>query len=152
MLSLAAVGVGLTGQSSPPDVPRAPAFVAGARSAPGPDREVAQDQEASAAPIALPVSGPVLPRSRPVSVTISSIDAQSPQVVELGLDETRAMEVPQNFDLAGWYRHGPAPGELGPAVLAGHVDSRAGGPAGFFHLGEFVSGQEVPGFRHSGAL
>ena len=36
---------------------------------------------------------------------------------------------------AGWYADGTAPGDTGPAVLAGHVDSKRG-PAVFYRLRE----------------
>jgi LPXTG-site transpeptidase (sortase) family protein len=41
--------------------------------------------------------------------------------------------VPKRFGEAGWFHGGPEPGETGPAVIAGHVDSRQG-PGVFFHL------------------
>ena len=44
--------------------------------------------------------------------------------------------------LAGWYRQGPAPGDPGPAVLTGHVDSVAG-PAVFFRLRDIAVGDPV---------
>jgi sortase (surface protein transpeptidase) len=51
------------------------------------------------------------------------------------------MEVPE-VDVAGWYELGPRPGEAGPAVLVGHVDSRSG-PAVFFRLGELRRGDRI---------
>jgi hypothetical protein len=47
------------------------------------------------------------------------------------------MEVPAgaHYDLAGWYRYSPVPGALGPAIIAGHVDSAVRGPSVFFKLG-----------------
>ncbi|PZA22338.1 sortase domain-containing protein, partial [Modestobacter versicolor] len=46
------------------------------------------------------------------------------------------------YRVAGWFAAGPAPGETGPAVLAGHVDDRTG-PAVFFRLEELTAGDEV---------
>ncbi|MDN5751557.1 MAG: class F sortase [Pseudonocardia sp.] len=54
-----------------------------------------------------------------------------------------SLEVPRDYALAGWYRPGPTPGEAGPAVVVGHVDSAADGPAVFFRLGELRPGAEV---------
>src|SRR5439155_6234823 len=54
------------------------------------------------------------------------------------------------FDVAGWYAEGPAPGQPGPAVLAGHVDSRAG-PAVFYRLAELAPGAEVLVHRADGS-
>jgi hypothetical protein len=54
-------------------------------------------------------------------------------------------------DLAGWYEPGPRPGEAGPAVIVGHVDSRRG-PAVFFRLGELRRGDRiVVGLQGGGA-
>lgn len=38
-----------------------------------------------------------------------------------------------SWNAAGWYQQGPRPGEPGPAVILGHVDSRTG-PAVFYRL------------------
>ena len=42
--------------------------------------------------------------------------------VGVGLD--RQMRLPDDPRVLGWYRFGPAPGDGGSVVLAGHVDSR----------------------------
>ena len=77
---------------------------------------------------------------RPVSIAIpaAGVDAR---VVPVGLRADRTMEVPE-VDLAGWYEPGPRPGEAGPAVIVGHVDSREG-PAVFFRLGELRRGDRI---------
>ena len=71
--------------------------------------------------------------SRPVSIQIPAIGVDA-RVVPVGLGPGRTMEVPA-VDLAGWYEPGPRPGEAGPAVIVGHVDSRRG-PAVFFRLSQ----------------
>jgi LPXTG-site transpeptidase (sortase) family protein len=78
--------------------------------------------------------------SRPVSIAIpaAGVDAR---VVPVGLGADGAMEVPA-VDLAGWYRLGPRPGERGPAVIVGHVDSRQG-PAVFHRLGQLRQGDRI---------
>jgi hypothetical protein len=57
-----------------------------------------------------------------------------------------ALQPPQRFDRAGWYAEGTAPGDIGPAVIAGHVDSKAG-PAVFYRLRELVPGDKVEVLR-----
>ncbi len=52
------------------------------------------------------------------------------------------LNAPVDFDLAGWYSGGVAPGQVGPAIIAGHVDS-AVGPAVFARIGELVAGDEI---------
>ncbi|MEU7902047.1 class F sortase [Actinoplanes sp. NPDC049118] len=49
---------------------------------------------------------------------------------------------PRDGDKAGWYADGTAPGDLGPAVLAGHVDSKRG-PAVFYRLRELRAGDRI---------
>ena len=78
--------------------------------------------------------------SRPVSIQIPAIGVDA-RVVPVGLGTGRTMEVPA-VDLAGWYEPGPRPGEAGPAVLVGHVDSRRG-PAVFYRLGQLHRGDRI---------
>jgi hypothetical protein len=66
----------------------------------------------------------------------------SASVVALGLNADRTLEVPRWWADAGWYTGGPKPGERGPAVIAGHVDSTSG-PAVFYRLGELRRGALV---------
>jgi len=45
-------------------------------------------------------------------------------VVPGGVSAGGAMEIPDVFDRAAWYRFGPAPGAAeGTAVIAGHIDT-----------------------------
>jgi hypothetical protein len=45
-------------------------------------------------------------------------------IVEVGVSPDGAMEIPEPFEVAGWYRFGPAPGAAaGTAVVAAHVDT-----------------------------
>jgi Sortase domain len=85
---------------------------------------------------------PVLPRgAQPEAVVIPAIGVSSP-LVRLGLQPDRRMEVPEDYSVAGWYTGGPRPGDRGPAVIAGHVDSRRG-PAVFYRLGELRKGDLI---------
>jgi sortase (surface protein transpeptidase) len=77
---------------------------------------------------------------RPVSIEIPAVGVDAP-VVPVGLLADQTMEVPA-VDQAGWYEPGPRPGEAGPAVIVGHVDSRRG-PAVFFRLQELRPGDRI---------
>jgi hypothetical protein len=68
----------------------------------------------------------------PVRVQIPSI-AVDATLINLGLRDDGAMEVPPDGTQAGWYTGAPAPGELGPAVIVGHVDW-GGHPGVFYNL------------------
>jgi sortase (surface protein transpeptidase) len=78
---------------------------------------------------------------RPVHVRIPAIDVAAP-VIDLGLNDDGTLEVPDAFDEAGWWTGGTAPGAAGPAVVVGHVDSRAG-PAVFHRLRDLRPGDRV---------
>jgi len=71
-------------------------------------------------------------------IRIPAIGVAAPMVA-LGLNPDRTLEVPRRWGDAGWYTGGPKPGERGPAVIAGHVDSTSG-PAVFYRLGELRRG------------
>ena len=86
-----------------------------------------------------------LPRSRPVSLAIPAIGVHT-NVIDLGLGPHHTLQVPpltqKGVQEAGWYDLGPAPGQLGPAVIAGHVNSYQG-PGVFFRLGALRPGDQI---------
>ncbi|RZU77260.1 sortase family protein [Micromonospora kangleipakensis] len=115
----AGTGVGLAGTAGPPPA--------------------ATWQSGCAADCPAPVAA--RPPGAPVRVRVPRIGVDSPLTV-LGLDRTGALVPPADFARAGWYGRGPAPGDPGPAVLAGHLDSRAG-PAVFARLDELRTGDRI---------
>src|SRR3954452_10284603 len=72
--------------------------------------------------------------ARPARIVIPAIGVDA-RVIGLGLDADGALAVPARFDRAGWWAGGVRPGERGPAVIDGHVDSKTG-PAVFYRLAE----------------
>jgi sortase (surface protein transpeptidase) len=132
LVGLAAVVV-LTGCGAPaPTASAAPAAPAAA-AAPAPT--------GSAAPAAVPT---------PARVRIPAIGVDS-DVVDLGVDGSGALVPPQSADVAGWFAGGPAPGASGPALLAGHVDSRTG-PGVFYRLADLRPGDPVEVGRADGSV
>lgn len=85
------------------------------------------------------VVSPVPPS--PSSIMIPSIGVDA-RVTPIATTETGAMEAPEVYSEVGWYRLGVAPGEVGRAVLAGHVDSRSG-PAVFYRLRDLKPGDVI---------
>ena len=77
---------------------------------------------------------------RPTRIAIPAIGVEAP-VVAVGLEGDGTMQVP-GVDLAGWDELGPRPGERGPAVIVGHVDSRSG-PAVFYALNQLHPGDRI---------
>lgn len=93
-----------------------------------------------------------LPKAVPTRVRIPKIKVDAP-VEALGLDKDGWLEVPSlnRPDLTGWYRLGPTPGQLGPAVIVGHVNSKAG-PAVFARLPTLAKGDTVEVKREDGRV
>jgi sortase (surface protein transpeptidase) len=84
-----------------------------------------------------------LSRSVPVRLRIPSIGVNAP-ITDVGLNANDTVQVPPlgNHNLAGWYKYGPTPGQLGPSVLLGHVDSVTGLSV-FYYLKDLRKGDKV---------
>ncbi|MDB5181662.1 MAG: peptidase sortase [Candidatus Saccharibacteria bacterium] len=93
-------------------------------------------------------SAAYLPKSAPTQLKIPSIGLTA-GAVEVGQNDDGTMEVP-GADVVGWYNLGPAPGELGPAVITGHVDSAISGPAVFWDLEKVQVGDDISITRADG--
>lgn len=89
-------------------------------------------------------AAPGAPEARPAPVRLAvpalGVDAA---VDAVGVEPDGQMTVPAEVDRIGWYRFGPAPGAVGSAVLAGHVDSRSQGLGAMAPLREATVGVEV---------
>ena len=84
-----------------------------------------------------------LARSAPVKIRIPGIGVNAP-VMKLGRDADGTVQVPPlaEHNLTGWYRYGPSPGQRGPAVILGHVDSTTGISV-FYYLRNLHAGDTV---------
>jgi hypothetical protein len=87
----------------------------------------------------------------PVHLDIPRIGVDT-ALIPLGLNEDGTVMVPPSDPLApaGWYRYLASPGEPGPAVLLGHVDSH-GGPAVFSRLSDLRPGDGISVRRADGS-
>lgn len=112
----------------------------------GDTSQAAASTTTSAPSSALP-SGPApLPPASDVtatSVVMPAIGVDATDLEQLGLLPDGSLAAPQDFARAGVFADGPVPGEQGPAVIAGHVDSAADGPAVFYRLPDLMPGDEV---------
>jgi sortase (surface protein transpeptidase) len=77
----------------------------------------------------------------PARLQIPVIGVSTP-LVRLGRLPDGSIEVPHAWNTAGWYDQGPRPGQPGPAVILGHVDSKSG-PAVFYRLRDLRPGDIV---------
>lgn len=83
-----------------------------------------------------------MPRSEPKHLSIKSLGLEVP-VEKVGIKSDKTMEVPPLFEhVTGWYKLGPSPGEIGPAVIVGHVDTYKG-PSVFYRLKELKAGDVI---------
>ena len=87
--------------------------------------------------------------SVPVHLVIPAIDVDT-TLMRLGLLKDGSLEVPPDGFPAGWFDGAPTPGELGPAVIAGHVDYTSG-PAVFYDLHRLKKGDLVDVTRADGS-
>jgi len=86
----------------------------------------------------------------PVWLTIPAIGVRA-KVVDLGLNPDGTLQVPASTTVVGWYTGSPPPGATGSAVIAGHVDSRAGLGV-FFWLRTMRPGERIYVRRADGTL
>ncbi len=132
------LALGLRGHQQPLTGPAAPRLAP--PSATG-DPALAPSTAGGPAPTPSRAVRPELARSVPVALRIPAIGV-AVSVSELGLNPDRTVQVPTNFQQPGWFRLGPTPGQMGSAVILGHVDSYRG-PAVFFRLRYLRAGDRV---------
>ncbi|MEV0373985.1 class F sortase [Streptomyces sp. NPDC050636] len=87
-------------------------------------------------------------KSAPQRISVPSLNISS-TLETLGRKKDGTMETPADPDKAGWYTPGPAPGEKGPAVIAGHV-SWNGKPSVFHRLSSLKAGDAIEVARTDG--
>lgn len=95
----------------------------------------------TAAPPPTATTIPPVGRSVPVTLQIPAIGL-AVSVSALGLNPDGTVEVPTDVQEPGWFDPGPSPGQVGSAVILGHVDSYQG-PAVFFQLRSLLAGDPV---------
>ena len=82
------------------------------------------------------------PRSAaPVAIEITRLGVHS-TLVDLHKNPNGTLQVPRDYGRAGWYVGSAHPGDPGPTVIVGHVDSYDG-PGVFFHLSRLRRGDVV---------
>ncbi|MFD5321259.1 class F sortase [Streptomyces sp. NPDC127098] len=96
------------------------------------------------------VVAPPLPRSTPTRIRIPQLGTD----VEvfgalLGTDGGPPSPAEEDAMRAAWYSGGVAPGEQGPAILVGHLDTYTG-PAAFAGLGQLQPGELIEIDREDG--
>ncbi|KLU09612.1 class F sortase [Kocuria sp. SM24M-10] len=153
--ALLLAGCAGTGPAQPEEGPSAGASAARS-SAPTPSVTTAPEtpaptprESATPTPAADPAGTAV---SAPVSVRIPAAGTDS-ELLHLGLRDNGSLDVPPGDPgaPAAWYTGSPAPGEVGPAVLLGHVNATDGGPGVFAGLRGLVPGDRIEVLREDGS-
>lgn len=101
--------------------------------------------QVAAAPPAVATSGPA-----PTGLVIPAIGVRT-RLVRLGVTAAGNLQVPSTTAVAGWYTGSPRPGEVGSAVIAGHIDSYLG-PGVFYYLHRLKPGNLVYVQRGHGSV
>ncbi|MFI5559144.1 class F sortase [Amycolatopsis japonica] len=119
---------------------------------PGKVASPASPPAVSAAAPSTTVTSPVSPLApaKPARLEIPAIGVRTGEIVDLGLAGDGTLQVPHDAITTGWFTGGPAPGEIGPAVLAGHVDYKKV-PGVFVRLKELKAGDEALVHREDGS-
>ncbi|MEU9508323.1 class F sortase [Micromonospora sp. NPDC048170] len=144
---VAMVGAGLIGASFKTAPASRPPQPVAAPASTGP--AVADTRDPGGDPDVAAATG--LARSAPTTIAIPRIGVDA-SIMSLGTNPDGTVQVPplEQAQLAGWYEPGPSPGEIGNAVIVGHVDSAKIGPAVFFSLGALQPGDTITVTREDG--
>jgi sortase A len=82
------------------------------------------------------------PSALPSRLIIPSLNINA-HIQDLGINAAGNMQAPDNFTDVGWYKYGTVPGEIGSAVIDGHVDNGLALDGVFKHLTDIKVGDEV---------
>ena len=130
----------LVGTSAQHHAPQAPAA--------GPAQPVATS------PRAEPTTSPTIAAAAPTNkaamqISIPAIGVQAAEVISVGLNPNRTVQVPplNHVDEAGWYKYSPLPGQTGPSIILGHIDSAVAGKGVFYSLGTLKPGDVISVLR-----
>jgi sortase (surface protein transpeptidase) len=138
-----ALVVGFRAQRS---APQPPASEAGTYATPAPPRPSSRTPAAAASPTPTRVkpTGSILSTAAPTHLSIPAIGVAS-DLIQLGLNSDHSVQVPplSANSQPGWYRYSPTPGQLGPSIILGHIDSAKYGPGVFFKLGALRMGDTI---------
>ncbi len=92
-----------------------------------------------------------LPKSEPTHISIASVGINT-DVRSVGKADDGTIELPPLFDwTTGWYKYSPTPGELGPAIIVGHVDTYKGVSV-FWRLRDVQPGDVIEIARADGTV
>ncbi len=92
-----------------------------------------------------------IPVAAPYTISIPKIGVQA-TVEAVSTDFDGRMNMPEDYAKVAWYSPGTKPGDLGNAVIAGHLDTTTGAPALFYNLRYLESDDKVMVTDENGRL
>ncbi len=99
-----------------------------------------------------PTAAPLtLTAAEPLQLRIPKINVSATFEEPLGVTQSGEIETPESYETVAYYKYGPTPGEIGPAVVLGHVDSFEG-PAVLFSLGQLKEEDTIEIERADGSV
>lgn len=120
--------------NAPQDVAIAPPAVVSASTAPPPAQR--------SVPV---VAGPPVATNAFMHISIPAIGVAAADVIKLGINADRSIQVPplDNVAKAGWYKYSPLPGDVGPSIVLGHINSARQGAGVFSRLDSVHAGDLI---------
>ena len=148
LLLLPLTSCGTTTAESPGNAPVA----SSSPSSVAPPQPPSPSEAPSSSAADVPPDALAMDASKPVSFAIPALDRQS-GIIETGLREDNTLEVPPEHEgaPASWYNGSPTPGEPGPSVLLGHVNSTADESGVFYNLEALKPGDRITVDREDGS-
>lgn len=140
VLALAGITVVIIGVNSPQQPPTASAAAAGST-------------KSSAIPTSKAPAPPTLPASTPTHIDVPAIGINS-NMLQLGSNPDGTLQVPplEKDSQAGWFTGSRTPGQLGPSIILGHIDSVEYGPGVFYKLAALKPADQVSITRSDGTV
>jgi sortase (surface protein transpeptidase) len=88
------------------------------------------------------VASTSIPSNYPSRLLIPSLNIDA-NVQKVGINAKGAMGTPNNFTDVAWYKYGVIPGNIGSAVIDGHVDNGLALAGVFKHLVDIKPGDDI---------
>lgn len=110
--------------------------------APAPEGAPAPEEEITVATSSVRETQVALEAAAPARLSIPALGIDA-RVQHVGRTKKGKMGIPSNFTDVAWYKHGPAPGVQGSAVIDGHVDNALALAGVFKRLAEIRPGDDV---------
>jgi len=114
-----------------------------------PEIGIQQSEAATPSPTQKPTQMNVSKNDFPVRIEIPKLKVKA-AIQQRGLNAKGEMATPTNFKDVAWYKLGTVPGNVGSAVMAGHLDNAIALSGVFKNLSQLRAGDEIYIHMNSG--